>query len=315
LPKRCRGLSKLPKSPLKISARTTFWEKKIFIIMENINFTDRQLVEKNYYNSIVHDKWDNKSLLVEQAEPPFNYYSGDLFGCAQKYIGDFKNKVMLEVGCGNGKTSVWFAKNGVEVYGLDISDESIKIAERRSKENGTAEKTHFLVSPAENTKFSDNFFDIVFINVSLHHLEVEMALKEFKRVLKPNGIFVAIEPFVFSKTIQKIRTSKLVTKLYPVRQETPTERILFSDDLDLVKQVFSGVEYHPYRIFSPFIFKVKPLFFFLANIFYKKENDTEKRRRKMNRAFQKMDETILKFLPFMKFLSRYIVFKAKNNKN
>ena len=30
LQKRCRGLSKLPKSPLKILARTTFWEKKIF---------------------------------------------------------------------------------------------------------------------------------------------------------------------------------------------------------------------------------------------------------------------------------------------
>jgi ubiquinone/menaquinone biosynthesis C-methylase UbiE len=272
-------------------------------------------LKKKYYNSIVYDKWNNKSLLVEQAEPPFNYYSGDLFGCAKNYIGDFENKIMLEIGCGNGETSVWFAKNGAEVYGLDISDESIKIAERRCCENGVTDRAHFFVSSAEKTKFSDNFFDIIFINVSLHHLEVDQALNEFKRVLKPNGIFVAIEPFVFSKTIQKIRTSKLVTKLYPVRQETPTERILFSDDLDLVKQFFSEVEYRPYRIFSPFIFKVKPLFFFLANVFYKKENDIEKRRRKMNRSFQKIDEIILKLFPFTKFLSRYIVFKAKNNKN
>jgi len=283
--------------------------------MDNLLLTERQLVEKKCYNSIVHDKWDNKFLIVEQIEPPFNYYSGDLFGCAKNYIGDFKNKIMLEIGCGNGETSVWFAKNGAEVYGLDISDESIIIAERRSRENETTDKTHFLVSPAEKTKFPDNFFDIVFINVSLHHLEVEQALNEFKRVLKPNGIFVAIEPFVFSKMIQKIRISKLVTSFYPVRQETPTERILFSDDLDLVKHIFSEVEYRLYRIFGPFIFKVKPLFFFLANVFYKKENDAEKRRRKMNRTFQKMDEIILKLFPFMKFLSRYIVFKAKNNKN
>ena len=195
--------------------------------MNNQSLTERQSVEKNYYNSLVHDKWDNKSLLVEQTEPPFNYYSGDLFGGAKDYLGSFENKIMLEVGCGNGETSVWFAKNGADVYGLDISDESIVIAEQRSRENGTTDKTHFLVSLAEETEFPDNFFDIIFINVSLHHLEVERALSEFKRVLKPGGIFVAIEPFVFSKTIQRIRTSRLVTSLYPVRQETPTERILF----------------------------------------------------------------------------------------
>ncbi|HAZ16974.1 MAG: hypothetical protein UV70_C0008G0030 [Parcubacteria group bacterium GW2011_GWA2_43_13] len=282
--------------------------------MNNVSLTKRQSVEKNYYNSIVHDKWDHKSLLVEHIEPPFNYYSGDLFGCAKNYIGDFKNKIILEIGCGNGEISVWFAKNGAEVYGIDISDESIAIAERRSRENGITEQTHFLVSPGEYTHFLDSFFDIIFINVSLHHLEVEQALNEFKRVLKPNGIFVAVEPCVFSKTIQTIRTSKLITSLYPIRQETPTERILFSDDLELIKRIFTDIEYRPYRIFSPFIFKVKPLFFFLANVFYARERDVEKRRRKMNRGFQKIDEVILTLFPFMKFLSRYIVCKARNSK-
>ncbi|MCF6276845.1 MAG: methyltransferase domain-containing protein [Candidatus Magasanikbacteria bacterium] len=276
--------------------------------------TEKQLTEKSYYNSIVHDKWDSKSLLVERDNPPFSDYSGDLFDCAKKYISDFKNKTILEIGCGNGEISVWFAKNGANVYGLDISDESISIAKRRSIENEVSEKTNFSVSPAENTNFQDNFFDIVFINVSLHHLEVEKALNEIKRILKPNGIFVTIEPFVFSNTIQKIRTSKLIVRLYPIRQETPTERILFQNDLKLIQNIFSTVEYKPYRIFSLFILKIKPLFFLLADIFHQKELSIENRRRLMNRKIQNIDEAILRYLPFMKFLSRYIVIKAKINK-
>jgi ubiquinone/menaquinone biosynthesis C-methylase UbiE len=280
--------------------------------MSDTQLTNKQSTEQDYYNSIAHEKWDNKSLAVEKEQPPFANYSGDLFDCARAYFGDIAGKTILEIGCGTGEISVWFAKNNATIYGMDISNESIAIANRRSAENGTGDKTHFLVSPAEHTSFANDFFDIVFINVSLHHLEVETALQEIKRILKPTGLFVAVEPFVFSKTIQNIRTSKIVTKLYPVRQETPTERILFADDLLAIQKVFSSVTFLPYRIFSPFIFKIKPLFFWLANICYRHEPDIEQRRRRMNRAFQNFDAKILRIFPFMKFLSRYIVFKANN---
>ncbi len=282
--------------------------------MHNPTLTEKQRIEKECFNSIVKDKWDNKSLLVEDKEPPFAYYSGDLFDCAMKYIGALDGKRILEIGCGNGEISVWFARKGVEIYGIDISDESIEFAKKRSVVNGTDAKTHFSVSPAEAMEFSDNFFDVVFINVSLHHLEIDTAMREIKRVLKPHGLFVAVEPFVFSSFIQEIRTSKLVTALYPIRQETPTERILVHADLDLIRKNFDSLEYKPYRIFSPFVFKVKPVLFFLADYIYRKEHDREKRRRMMNRAFQRLDERILNGAPFMRFLSRYIVVKAKNNK-
>ncbi|HLD22188.1 MAG TPA: class I SAM-dependent methyltransferase [Patescibacteria group bacterium] len=278
------------------------------------SITKKQRTEQEYYNSLVHKKWDNKSLTVDIIEPPFAWYSGDLFDAAKQYMGNLQGKTVLEIGCNNGELSVWFAKNDAIVYGIDISDESIRIAEKRSKENRTEKQTHFAVAPGEKTPYNDNFFDIVFINVSLHHLVVNEAMREIKRILKPNGSFIAVEPFVFSKTIQRIRTSKLVTKLYPVRQETPTERILVSDDLELIQKSFSDIEYQPYRIFSPFIYKIQPLFTFLANTFWKSEKDEELRRRKANRTFQKMDEHILHTLPFLKFLSRYIVFRATNHK-
>lgn len=275
-----------------------------------MQITGKQQIERECFNAIVHDKWDNKSLFVDKEKPPFANYSGDLLDGAKQYLKDVADKKILEIGCGNGELSVWFAKNGSEVYGVDISDESIHIAQRRSLENSTQDRTHFFTCPAEHLPFNDDFFDVIFINVSLHHLEVEAALMEFERVLKRGGTFVAIEPLAFSKTIQNFRTSNFFTSLYPIRQETPTERILLMSDLQLIGSMFSNVTYTPYRIFSPFVYKIKPLFFFLARRFFHKERDFEIQKQKMNRSLQIFDERLLKRFPFLKFLSRYVVISA-----
>jgi ubiquinone/menaquinone biosynthesis C-methylase UbiE len=276
-----------------------------------MEYSEKQKIEQMCFNSIVHQKWDGKSFFVDKTIPPFAEYSGDLLAGAKKFLGPLTHKKILEIGCGNGELSVWLAKNGAEVWGVDISDESIKIAEQRSAENHTATHTHFFSQPAESLPFENNFFDVVFINVTLHHLEIETSLKEFKRVLKPQGIFVAIEPFTFSDLIQKIRTSKLITKIYPIYQETPTERILNTTDLLLINKYFSPLSYSPFRIFSPFIFKIKTLFTIGAKICFPFEKNDETKKRKLNRAFQKFDEFILLHIPFMKKFSRYLIIKGQ----
>lgn len=276
-----------------------------------MEYSQKQQTERDCFNTLVHEKWDGQSLWVDEEAPPFSHYSGDLLEGAKKFLGNVAGQKILEIGCGNGELSVWLAKQGAEVYGLDISDESIKIAEKRSVENNTISQTHFYAQPAEQLNWSDNYFDIVFINVSLHHLEIETALREFKRVLKPKGILVAIEPLAFSKTIQNFRNSKLFTRLYPIRQETPTERILLTDDLKLIQSLYQNTSYVPYRIFSPLITKIKPLFSFLVNRLIRQEIDPEIRKRRINRALQKIDEKLLKSLPFLKFLSRYVVIYAR----
>lgn len=279
--------------------------------VETTALTNKQRTEREYYNSIVHNKWDGKSLKIDAAQPPFANYSGDLWDAARRYFGDVAGKKILEIGCGNGELAVWFALNGAQVSGVDISDESITVCQRRSAENGTTDRTHFWAGPGEKIPFPDQTFDLVFIAVSLHHLIVEDALKEIRRVLKPSGWFVAMEPFVFSRTVQRVRNSRLVQKLYPERRETPTERILYASDLQTMQQDFTDLEYRPYRIISPFVFKFKPLFNFLANTFYRFEPDPERRRQRSNRANQRFDERLLSALPFLRSFSRYIVWRCR----
>ena len=267
--------------------------------------TERQAIERDVFNKLVHEKWDMKSLVVDRAQPPFADYNGDLFDGARRWMGNLSGKTLLEIGCGSGELAVWFALQGAQVTGIDVSDESIAIAKRRAEENGVAERTRFVATPAEHMPFEDASMDVIFINVSLHHLEIDQALAECNRLLKPGGSFIAVEPLVFSDTIQRIRASKFVTKLYPIRQETPTERILTVKDLDAIKAIFKNMRIIPYRILSPFIFKAKPLFHFLSRRF--KGADWESQKRACNRYIQDKDASLIARFPFLKYLSRYIV--------
>lgn len=281
----------------------TRYKRKIFNIP--IMETERQAIEREVFNQLVHEKWDKKSLVVNRVQPPFSDYNGDLFDGAKKLMGNLSGKTILEIGCGSGELSVWFALQGAQVIGIDVSDESILIAKRRAEENEVAERTRLVACPAEKMPFEDRSIDVIFINVSLHHLEIDQALAECKRILKPGGRFIAVEPLVFSETVQKIRASKLVTSLYPIRQETPTERILTVKDLEYIKTIFKNTQIIPYRIFSPFIFKAKPIFHLLSRRFT--GADWEMKKRACNRYFQDFDATLISHLPFFKYFSRYIV--------
>lgn len=96
------------------------------------------------------------------------------------------NPSILEAGCGTGREARLFHKKGAHVVGVDISDGLLEIARRESPEI-TYITANFVELP-----FEDNLFDGVWAHASLVHLEtieeVEQTLKEFNRVLKPDGL-------------------------------------------------------------------------------------------------------------------------------
>jgi len=53
--------------------------------------------------------------------------------------------------------------------------------------------------------FKDESFDIVTSQAALHHLNADLALAEIKRVLKPDGLAVFLEPLYNSKMLYKVR--------------------------------------------------------------------------------------------------------------
>ncbi len=94
---------------------------------------------------------------------------------------------VLDVGCGAGFLSNALASHGLNVTGVDLSEESIAVAKRFDK-TGTV---IYQKADAYHLPFPDESFDVLTAMDFLEHVDdPKTVIKEFSRVLKPNGIFI-----------------------------------------------------------------------------------------------------------------------------
>src|SRR5580765_2908207 len=93
---------------------------------------------------------------------------------------------VLEIGCGMGTDGAQFARAGAEYTGIDLTEAAVDLARRRFALSGLPGE--FCVSDAESLDFSDESFDLVYSHGVLHHTpEIDAAVREIDRVLKPGG--------------------------------------------------------------------------------------------------------------------------------
>jgi 2-polyprenyl-3-methyl-5-hydroxy-6-metoxy-1,4-benzoquinol methylase len=116
----------------------------------------------------------------------------DLMGSCGFVTGN--NGRALDFGCGVGRLSRALHSYFAEVYGVDISEEMINLAKKHTP--GCV----FLINQTENLRlFKDEFFDFVYSNIVLQHQpSKEIAkgyIREFVRIIKPNGIIVFQMPW------------------------------------------------------------------------------------------------------------------------
>jgi ubiquinone/menaquinone biosynthesis C-methylase UbiE len=96
----------------------------------------------------------------------------------------------LEVGSGSGRISIGIAKlnQQVELYGIDLSENMIKVARDNAVQEGVADRIEFSRGSATELPFADNSFDTVLCHNMLHHIpDVSRAVMEMKRVVKDDG--------------------------------------------------------------------------------------------------------------------------------
>jgi SAM-dependent methyltransferase len=102
----------------------------------------------------------------------------------------------------------YFGKGG-RYFGVDISPELVKDAEKAAREWATEGEAHFKVGDAYKLPFPDDFADLVMCHILLIHLEKpQEALAEMIRVAKPSGLIMCKEPDNVS-TIMTIRYPSL----------------------------------------------------------------------------------------------------------
>jgi len=107
------------------------------------------------------------------------------------FINDLpKKSVVTDIGSGNGRHLIPCAKHCKKVIGLDVSDELLKIVQKKIDEN-RLNNVELIQSDAVNIPLKNNSVDAVLFIATLHNISKRhrriIALKEVNRILKPNG--------------------------------------------------------------------------------------------------------------------------------
>jgi 2-polyprenyl-3-methyl-5-hydroxy-6-metoxy-1,4-benzoquinol methylase len=153
---------------------------------------------------------------------------------------------VLELGCGTGYFTRALAGTGAQVTAIDISEDLLAEARRTSPGSGA----DFRRENAYETTFADAAFDAVIGSSVLHHLDVERALAETFRVLKPGGRVAFSEPNMLNPHIALLKN---IPWLKAKLGDSPDETAFFKWSLRraLRRHGFVDVEVEPYDFLHP----------------------------------------------------------------
>ena len=110
----------------------------------------------------------------------------------RREIGDAQGRKTLDLASGTGEISHLLHDYGLQVTGLDWSDNMLAIARQKAKDRGS--DITFLTGDAENTRESENSYDLI-VNRHLVWTLVDpaAAFKHWHTILKPGGVLLVID--------------------------------------------------------------------------------------------------------------------------
>ncbi|HAH22885.1 MAG TPA: bifunctional demethylmenaquinone methyltransferase/2-methoxy-6-polyprenyl-1,4-benzoquinol methylase UbiE [Prolixibacteraceae bacterium] len=117
---------------------------------------------------------------------------------AIRILSDYKTDVLLDVATGTGDFAIAALKlNPSKIVAFDLSEQMLNVGRIKAEKLGLSDSIKFVKGDSEAMPFSDRQFDAITVAFGVRNFEnLEKGLKEFHRVLKPNGVAVILE---FSK--------------------------------------------------------------------------------------------------------------------
>lgn len=183
-------------------------------------------------------------------------------------VGDIKDKHVIDYGCGSGWTSKKLAQKGAEVWAFDISEEAVKLTREKARSEGLEDRVHAEQMPAEKLAYKSNQFDLVIGTAILHHLDLDIAIREIHRVLKKDGKAYFMEPLRHNPLIN-------IFRWFTPHMRTKDELPLHFNDFKQLSSHFSKFEHEEFYLitlmsfFWYFIIRNEYLFLKTRNILFK----------------------------------------------
>ena len=143
----------------------------------------------------------------------------------------------LDFACGNGENGIYAAQCGAEVIGIDISPEGVENANLNAKQAGVDDHCRFEVMDGENMAFPDSTFDLAVEYGALHHVDLDKAMVELNRVLKPDGEMICVEALRHNPLIHWYRE-----RTPHLRTQWEVEHILGVESLAIAGKYFHNID-------------------------------------------------------------------------
>lgn len=193
-----------------------------------------------------HDRWaaglDPADTLVDETFTSITAIDNQYI-LAQ--FGDVRGKRVLDYGCGSAEGGVYLAKQGAEVVGIDVSPGMLEAARNLARYHGVHIDTRVVTSeriPAESDEF-----DLIYGNGVLHHVNLDSAIPELARILRPAGQACFIEPLPYNPVINVYRKMA-----HEVR--TVDEKPLTFSDVERFRGYFGEVSHHEFWLTTLSVF-------------------------------------------------------------
>ncbi|HAX93198.1 MAG TPA: bifunctional demethylmenaquinone methyltransferase/2-methoxy-6-polyprenyl-1,4-benzoquinol methylase UbiE [Bacteroidales bacterium] len=109
--------------------------------------------------------------------------------------GNFRNPEILDVATGTGDLAIEAAGiNPVKITGIDISENMLKIGQKKVAEKNLENLIEFVRCESENICFDDESFDVAMVAFGVRNFtDPVRGLSEMRRVLRTNGMIVVLE--------------------------------------------------------------------------------------------------------------------------
>jgi SAM-dependent methyltransferase len=250
----------------------------------------RQLAERHQAESAFHN-----GKYSDGQSCPRHYALNPTYPIYQRMLalaGDQANKRVLEYGCGEGWITRDLALAGARVCAFDISPVAVSHTREGLVAAGVADGCEVRHMGGEKLDYPDACFDTAIGFAILHHLNLEMAIAELYRVLKPGGIALFAEPLASNPLINLYRR---LTPHYRTADEAPLD---LSSMRPLLSR-FSAVQHTDYYLTA------------LAAIALAYVPSGKRLYPGANRLLMRFDDALLRVFPTLGRLAWYTILRLQ----
>lgn len=254
-----------------------------------MNYSTRAEREQNQYNK----QTINRGKLNKYFAHANILLNRQILDDANKYLLNGNDKNILELGCRGWKG--WIDNFGIsprELHCTNISEAELSAGSNLAKTSRI--KPYFHLMDAHDLKFDDEKFDLIFGSAILHHLDIDRAMFEISRVLKPDGLILFAEPLNINLFAKMIRH-------FTPNARTIDEHAFNFRDLHTISNYFNySIKF--YQLFS------LPLSCISVHLFKDEANPIMK-------FSDLLDKKLVYIAPFLKYYYRYSLIVGNKKPN